>query len=324
MQIKRSLERIPGGMMVVPLLFGALINSFAPNLLRIGNFSQALFVDSAGALIALFLLCAGAQIDLRNVGPALGKGITLLAVKWVVGAGVGLAAYTLAGNNGLFFGMVPLAIIAAMTNSNGGLYVAIAGQYGSAEDRTAYSVLALNDGPFLTMVALSLFGAMGFVDGLFSLVSFVSVLLPVIVGVVLGNLDAEMRDFLGRGSAMLIPFFAFALGMGIDFGAIVSGGLAGILIGILTTFLTGSAGYLVFRCIGWNPIVGAAEGSTAGNAVATPLAIAAANPAFHAVAGLASIQVAASTVTTALLLPLFISFLVARGPDRTLPVRRTV
>lgn len=313
MQIKRSLERIPGGMMVVPLLLGALINTFAPDILRIGNFTEALFVDSAGALIALFLLCAGAQINLRNIGPAVGKGTTLLAVKWIVGALVGLLAYMLAGANGLFLGMVPLAIIAAMTNSNGGLYVAIVGQYGTAEDRAAYSVLALNDGPFLTMVALSIFGAMGFVDGLFSIVSFISVLLPVVIGMILGNLDEDMRDFLGRGSAMLIPFFAFALGMGIDFGAIVEGGLAGIVIGIMTTLFTGTAGYLVFRALKWNPIVGAAEGSTAGNAVATPMAIAAANPAFHAVAQLATVQVAASTVTTAILLPLYISFLVSRG-----------
>lgn len=280
MQIKRSLERIPGGMMIVPLLLGALINTFAPHLLRIGNFTEALFVDSASALIALFLLCAGAQINLRNIGPAIGKGSTLLVVKWLVGAGIGLLAYALAGTNGLFFGMVPLAIIAAMTNSNGGLYVAIVGQYGTAEDRAAYSILALNDGPFLTMAALTIFGAMGFVEGLFSIVSFISVLLPVVIGMALGNLDEEMRDFLDRGSAMLIPFFAFALGMGIDFGAIVQGGLAGILIGVMTTLLTGTAGYFVFRALRWNPIVGAAEGSTAGNAVATPMAIAAANPAF--------------------------------------------
>ena len=69
------------------------------------------------------------------------------------------------------------------------------GQYGSKEDRAAYSLLALNDGPFLTMVALSIFGAMGFVDGMFSFVSFISVLLPIIVGMVLGNLDEEMRKF---------------------------------------------------------------------------------------------------------------------------------
>ncbi|MCE7030172.1 2-keto-3-deoxygluconate permease [Jiella avicenniae] len=322
MKIKATLDRIPGGMMVVPLLLGATINTFLPGLLRIGNFTQALFVDSAGALIALFLLCAGAQISLTNVGSAAAKGATLLAVKWLVGAAVGLLAYVLAGTDGLFLGMVPLAIIAAMTNSNGGLYVAIVGQYGKADDKAAYSLLALNDGPFLTMVALTIFGAMGFVNGLFSIVSFVSVLLPIVVGIVLGNLDPDLRNWFARGSDMLIPFFAFALGMGIDFGAIIAGGLAGIAIGVMTTLFTGTVGYLVFRAIGWNPIVGSAEGSTAGNAVATPMAIAAANPVFQSVAQLATVQVAASTVTTAILLPLYVSFLVSRTDARRIETAR--
>lgn len=312
MKIKATLERIPGGMMVVPLLIAAVLNTFAPNLLRIGNFTEALFVDGASALIALFLLCTGAQINVKSLGVSIGKGATLLATKWVVGAAFGLIAYMFAGENGLWLGLAPIAIIAAMTNSNGGLFVALVGQYGSKEDRAAYSLLALNDGPFLTMVALSIFGAMGFVDGMFSLQSFIAVLLPILVGMVLGNLDEEMRAFLDNGSSMLIPFFAFALGMGIDFSAIVDGGLSGIILGLLTVFVTGTAGYLVFKAFKWNPIVGAAEGSTAGNAVATPAAIAAASAGFAQYAELATVQVAASTVTTAILLPLYIAFLVKR------------
>jgi 2-keto-3-deoxygluconate permease len=312
MKIKSTLNRIPGGMMVVPLLLSATINTIAPDLLRIGNFTQALFVDGAGTLIALFLLCTGAQINVRNVGVSLGKGAVLLSVKWLVGAAVGLLAYMFAGENGLWLGLAPIAVIASMTNSNGGLYMALVGQYGDKTDRAAYSLLALNDGPFLTMVALSIFGAMGFVDGLFSVTAFISVLLPIIIGMILGNLDGEMRDFLNTGSSMLIPFFAFALGMGINFKAIVEGGLSGVALGLMTVFITGTAGYLVFKALKWNPIAGAAEGSTAGNAVATPAAIAAASAGFAANVEIATVQVAASVVTTAVLLPLYIAFLVKR------------
>ncbi|MEW9033684.1 MAG: 2-keto-3-deoxygluconate permease, partial [Planifilum fimeticola] len=35
MRIKRAMERIPGGLMVIPLLLGAFINTFFPDLLRI-------------------------------------------------------------------------------------------------------------------------------------------------------------------------------------------------------------------------------------------------------------------------------------------------
>lgn len=312
MKIKATIERIPGGMMVVPLLLAATINTVAPDLLRIGNFTQALFVDGASTLIALFLLFTGAQINVRNVGVSLGKGATLLMIKWVVGALVGLLAFLMMGDNGLWLGLAPIAIIAAMTNSNGGLYVALVGQYGDKTDRAAYSLLALNDGPFLTMVALSIFGVMGFVEGMFSFVSFLSVLLPIVVGMVLGNLDEDLREFFHSGSNVLIPFFAFALGMGIDFSSIIEGGLSGVVLGLLTVFVTGTAGYFIFKAMKWNPIVGAAEGSTAGNAVATPAAIAAASPAFAANVELATVQVAAAVVTTAILLPFYVGFLVKR------------
>ncbi|GIO21532.1 2-keto-3-deoxygluconate permease [Oceanobacillus sp. J11TS1] len=312
MKIKATIERIPGGMMVVPLLLAATINTVAPELLRIGNFTQALFVDGSSTLIALFLLFTGAQINVRNVGVSLGKGAALLFTKWVVGALVGLLAFLMMGENGLWLGLAPIAIIAAMTNSNGGLYVALVGQYGDKTDRAAYSLLALNDGPFLTMVALSIFGVMGFVEGMFSFVSFLSVLLPIIIGMVLGNLDEELRDFFNSGSNVLIPFFAFALGMGIDFSSIIDGGLGGIVLGLLTVFVSGTAGYFIFKAMKWNPVVGAAEGSTAGNAVATPAAIAAASPAFAANVELATVQVAAAVVTTAVLLPFYVGFLVKR------------
>src|SRR5699024_7069387 len=87
---------------------------------------------------------------------------------------------------------------------------------------------------------------------------------------------------------------------------------AGIFLGVLTVFLTGGVAYLVYSKIGWNPIVGASEGSTAGNAIATPAVLASANPAFQSQVEIATVQIAACVVTTLVLLPFFITFLVKR------------
>ncbi len=109
---------------------------------------------------------------------------------------------------------------------------------------------------------------------------------------------------------MIIPFLAFALGMGIDLTAILEGGLSGVLLGVFTLIFTGGAAFFVFKLFKWNPIVGAAEGTTAGNAVMVPAVIAAANPAFASVEAVSTVQVAASAVTTAILLPIALSLLV--------------
>ncbi|HHW36848.1 MAG TPA: 2-keto-3-deoxygluconate permease [Bacillales bacterium] len=312
MKIKATLDRIPGGLMIIPLFLAAIINTFAPGLLRIGGFTEALFVNGVMPLIAFFLLCVGAEINVTNARTAVAKGTTMLVVKWVIGAGFGMLSYIFAGPNGLFLGLAPLAVIAAMTNSNGSMYVAIVSQYGKEDDKAAIGILSLNDGPFLTMVALAIFGTMGFVDGFFSFINFVAVILPILIGAILGNLDPEMRDFLTKGANALIPFMAFGLGMTINLGAILEGGLAGIALGVLTVFLTGTTCSMVFKGIGWNPIVGAAEGAVAGNAIATPAVIATVSASFAPIAGIATVQVAAACVTSGILLPIYIAYLVKK------------
>lgn len=298
--------------MIIPLFLGAIINTLAPNLFRIGSFTEALFVNGVLTLLAFYLLCAGAEINLKNAGTAIAKGTTMLVVKWVIGAGIGMLAFMLAGTSGLFLGLAPIAIIAAMTNSNGTMYVAIAGQYGKPDDKAAVGILSLNDGPFLTMLALAMIGTMGIGGNFFSIVDFIAVLVPILIGAILGNLDPNMRTFLTKGSDAIIPILAFGLGMTIDFSAILKGGLAGIFLGILTVGLTGTACALVFKLLKWDPVIGVAEGAVAGNAIATPAAIAAVSPAFAPIADIATVQIAAACVTTGILLPIYVGFLVKR------------
>ena len=119
---------------------------------------------------------------------------------------------------GMFAGVSTLAIVAAMNDTNGGLYMALMGQYGRPRDVGAYTIMTLESGPFLTMVTLGVAGLSAF-----PWPTLVGAILPLVVGMILGNLDREMRDFLSKAVPVMIPFFAFALGTGLD----LSQGLAG-------------------------------------------------------------------------------------------------
>ena len=305
MDLKKKIEKIPGGMMIIPLMLGAVINTVFPQALKVGGFTTAIATGSS-ALIGVFLVCMGAGISFRAAPKALKKGAVITFTKFLVGVILGLTVAKLFGDKG-WLGLSSLAVIAAMTNSNGGLYAALVGELGDETDVGAIAVLSINDGPFLTMIAL---GAAGIAT--IPLNSLIGVLIPIIIGMVLGNLDSDMKKFLMSGGPVLIPFFAFALGAGLDFKMLIIAGLSGIVLGVVTTFLGGFFNIIADIFSGGSGIAGAAASSTAGNAVATPAAVALADPGFAALSQIATPQVAASTITTAILTPILTTFMAKR------------
>lgn len=312
MQILRTVKRIPGGLMIVPLLLGALVNTLFPQVLEIGGFTTNLFKTGAMPILAVFLFCNGAQINIRQAGSSLIKGATLTLVKFAIGAILGILVNNFFGPTGVL-GIAPLAIIAAVTNSNGGLYAALAGEYGDSTDVGAISILSLNDGPFFTMLA---FGVTGIADVPF--IALVATIVPILIGFILGNLDEEIREFLEPGATVLIPFFAFPLGSALNFGQIIEAGIPGIILGVACTLLTGLGGYLTLKLLrAEHPQVGAAVGTTAGNAVATPAALAAVDKSLAPIEAAATVQIAAAIIVTAILCPILVSYLDKRERSKT-------
>ncbi|HUX94586.1 MAG TPA: 2-keto-3-deoxygluconate permease [Bacteroidales bacterium] len=304
MRIKDSIDKIPGGLMIIPLLLGAIINTFFPQVLMIGGFTTAMFKQGALPVLGVFLFCMGSQISFKVAPKSLKKGFILTVTKYVIGVSIGLAVGKIFGPAGLI-GLTPLAIIAAMTNSNGGLYVALTGEYGDETDVGAVSVLSLNDGPFLTMVALGLSG-----QASIPFMAFIAVIVPISLGMILGNLDPKMKSFLSGGEKLLIPFFAFPLGAAMNLSDVFDAGVSGIILGLMTAFLTGFGGYFALKAFGEKrTIAGFAEGSTAGNAVGTPAAIAAADIAYLPIAAVATAQIAASCIITAFICPAIVVYM---------------
>src|SRR6266496_1764029 len=138
--IKRVVERVPGGLMIVPMMIGSVIVTFFPHAGEFfGSFTRALFTGSL-SILAVFYVCMGAAIN----------------------------------------------------DTNGGLYMALMGKYGTTEEAAAYSAMSLESGPFFTMVTLGVAGLSSF-----PWQTLLGAILPLCVGIILGNLDPEIRQFFG-------------------------------------------------------------------------------------------------------------------------------
>lgn len=297
--------------MVLPLVLGAILNTLAPQVLQIGGFTTAI-ASGATTIIGVFLFCMGAGMDVKAAPAALKTGTVLTVVKFGVGVAIGLAVGKFMGPNGLW-GLSSLAIISAMTNTNGGLYAALTGEFGNKSEVGAIAIISVNDGPFLSMIAL---GTAGIASIPF--LSLLGVVLPIALGMLIGNLDKQSRDFLMKGGPVLIPFFAFALGCGLSMDMLVKAGLPGVFLGVLTVVVGGFFNIVSDKATGGTGVAGAASSSTAGNAVATPAAVALVDPTLASAAAIATPQVAASTITTAILVPILTTIVARRNKKKGL------
>lgn len=302
--ILKFMKKVPAGMMVVPLLLGSMVNTLFPGALKIGGLTTALF-SSAGTstLLGAQLFCMGTAMQVKDMPKVLKRGGILLAAKFVIGAMLGIIVGKLFGMQGVF-GLTTLAIISAVTNSNGSVYLTLMGNYGDEADAGCFPLLALNDGPFFTLVAL---GASGLAN--IPIMSLLAAIIPILLGMLLGNLDKELRELFTPMGTAIIPLIGFALGAGIDLSSVIKGGFPGVLLGLTTVFIGGAFIMFFDRVVGKRPGYAAwAVATTAGNAVGVPAAVALIDPAWEPFVASATVQVAASTVITCILAPLITSW----------------
>ena len=225
--------------MVIPLLIGCAVNTFVPQCLEIGGFTTALFKSGQSTLVGLFIFCSGATINVKQVGKPLYKGAVLTILKLVIGVIIGYLLNLIFGPAGIL-GLTPFAVISAVTNSNGAIYTALAKEFGDDTDVGAIAVLSLNDGPFLTMIALGTTGLASI-----PVLSIVAAIIPLIIGMILGNLDSDFRDLLSKGLNMILPVNGFVFGANMSLVDIAKAGVPGILLGLITVFSTGVLTYII-------------------------------------------------------------------------------
>lgn len=305
MEIKKNIEKIPGGMMVVPLVLGAIIHSVWPKADVLLTGVTGSYMVGTSVILFIFFFAVGTNINLKSSGKIAAKGVNLLLGKVILAAIIAIVMNMFLPKEGIttgvFSGLSVLAVLASFNASNGGLYVALMTTIPDREvDVAAYPFFSIQSGPFFTMVTLGLAGI-----GAFPWPALVSTLVPFVLGMILGGLDPEMKKLFSPLQGALVPFFAFTIGYSLSLEMILKSGLTGILIGVLVVFVSGYVLYLLDKyLVRSDGLAGWAASSTAGAAVSVPIVIAQMDPNFKSTAESATAIVATSVLVSAILTPI--------------------
>ncbi len=304
MRIKESIDKIPGGLMLVPLFLGALCKTFIPWApAYFGGFTNGIMTGVV-PILAVWFFCMGASIKLNATGTVLRKSGTIVLTKliaaWIITMIASMFIPAEGIQSGILAGVSVLAIVCAMDMTNGGLYASLMQTYGTKEEAGAFVLTSIESGPLMSMIILGTTGIH------FEWQIYVGAVIPFIVGFALGNMDTKLREFFAPGGMLMIPFFAFALGNTIDLNHLMSPLVfTGIILAITVIILTGIPLILADKYIGGGTgTAGLAASSTAGAAAANPVAIAAVAPQFKAIAPQASILVAICVIVTSIIVPI--------------------
>ncbi|WP_105031134.1 2-keto-3-deoxygluconate permease [Arthrobacter ruber] len=132
-------------------------------------------------------------------------------------------------------------------------------------------VLATTGGVLLfnTIIRAALVAGLGNIPFL-TLLTLLAAAIPVILGFIIGSLDAKWTEVMRPVPSIVIPIFAFALGTGIDLRNVIAGDISGIFVGTAATLITGTLVYIGYRFV-------LRRGAKAGSRRATQATLAAAS-----------------------------------------------
>lgn len=304
LDLLNKMKKLPGGLVIIPLVIAVLIATFVPQAFQIGGYVTALFYEGNSAMMGFFLIVCGSTINIKQVGMPLYKGVTLTGLKFVLGVLFGLLVGRICGPDG-FLGITPFVMIAAITNSNSSLYISLSSQFGNATDTGAISILSLNDGPFFTLVAL---GATGLAS--IPINSLIATLVPILIGFIWGNLDAGFRKACATAQPIVTFFMTISIGAKTDVKTIVTASAAGIVLGLISAVLA-VVFFFLFNLLlpkKERNAMGAAVGTTALNSAMTPAAVAEADPSMAQYTEMATAQCATASIITLFLCPFIVAF----------------
>lgn len=308
MNILKTMKRVPGGLLIIPMLLAAIINTFFPNILQIGDPTTAVFTsDATMVLIGMILFISGIQLKLSQVMITLKRAGVLTFSRVIISWIAGWMFINIFGIDG-FFGISAVAFVATITSCNPGLYLALMTSYGDNVDSAAFGILNLLAVPILPIMILNSASGVGI-----DYMNIVATLVPFLLGILLGNLDPNFQKLFSPGTVILLPFLGISFGSYIDLKVAFEAGLSGVFLTLLFLGVCMLPLIYIDRLILGQPgYAAAAICSVAGISLVVPTLAAKINPIYEPYTTKAIAQIAFVVILTSITAPIITKAIVKR------------
>lgn len=297
----KFMKKIPGGLLLVPMLISALINTFAPGFFAgFGGLTEALFTaKGSNYIVALVCFCSATMLDLKSISKVLKKQGTLLLAKIILCIVFSFVFMKTFGLNGIW-GVSAIAFIVGICSLNPSLYLALVNDYGVETDKAAFGLIGMLSVPAFPIFVFSITQGGG-VDW----TPIISTLIPIILGIIIGNLDKELSKMFSSIVGVLMIFMGWSFGASINIIEALKAGPQGILLALVFYILMVPIIYLVeTKVLKESGISTLGISSMAGLSVSVPSIIAFNNPDFVPFASAATAQIALGVVITSIITPI--------------------
>lgn len=304
-----KIQKIPGGMLLVPMLISAIFFTFKPDLFLIGGMTEAIFSNRGlQFILAMTCFCSGTTLDLKKLLRVLEKQGILILAKTLICIVLGLFYYRQFGAEGIL-GISAMTFIIVLCSTNPSLYLVMVQEFGTEDDEGAFGLIGLLCVPAYPM----------FVYGICKVAPIdwtpiVSSVIPLVVGMVLGNFDKELKKFFAPAIRILVPFMGWSFGYGINLLRLPMSGFGGLIITILFYLTMIPILYVIEKFILKSTGVSAlAMSSIAGMSVSVPSLLAEASPNLSPLVEPAIAQITFGVVITSFLTPVLIKKLAQKN-----------
>lgn len=224
----KRIAKIPAGTFLVPMIISMLLISFFPGMYDVfGGTTQSAFQQGTSAVIGFLVFAAGTTLDFKKIGPLLKRHLPMVVFKLLLSTLYILAFYWLFGVEGVL-GINLLTFACVIYSLNPAVALAIHNEYGDQQFGAVYGIYGILGMSFTPLILLSVLTANGGGAGI-DWDPIISILLPLIVGALLGNIDPDFADFFSPLIGKLLPFLGWNLGVGMNLMDAVSSGLSGLV-----------------------------------------------------------------------------------------------